>query len=313
MATSKTPEGLLATMRQMAADHPSGGSWCFEELGYGPSELAHCCVYQSCALHRVGFTGITGANTAEIKASILAHNGKIVDNKWTDAAKPGDVLLFHWDSKTDLHSKLDHVGTLELVTGASTIQCQEGNGNKARKNGTFGRYKANVAYVMRLDWPEDSGSKFTGWWKNPKDGKHYHYTEGVKDTQKWFKGSGDWSAYWFYVGADGAAITNCWFKYKGKYYHFNENGMCQSNAWVQGEGSYAGSWFYLGADGVPVKNEWIKGADGKSWYFCGEDCAMVSGCIIDFGGSLYYFKPNGVCLTNGTVTLKAGEDGQLYV
>lgn len=278
------------------ARNPKGGSKYFEALdGYASNE-AHCCEGQSYVFTKLCGEDVHGHNTVTLRSAILAAGGKIVANKWSDEARYGDILLMHWDDSTDLHSVLNHACVFERVAGADAIQTLDFNGNSARENKRFLRYKRHVAYIVRFPFVSSENAKkegYTGWAWDKAHEKCYHYTNGKLDKDAWFKGTGGWSKHWFYVGSDGAAITDSWFKYKGKYYHFNGNGMCEYDTWAKGSGKYAGKWYYLGSDGVPVKNTWVKGANGRDWYYLGPDCAMVTDSIVEYGGKRYYLDKDG--------------------
>lgn len=297
MATSKTPTGLLQAMREEFAANPSGGSKYFQELGYGASDASHCCAGLSCVLHHIGFTNITGINTVEIKNSILAAGGTIVDNKWTEKAQAGDVLLFHWDSSTDLHSILNHVGVFEMNTGSSTIQTVEFNGNKARKNGVFARYKSNVAYVLRLPWAQ-SEKHVAAWYQ--QNGKWYHTTDGVLDKFTWVKSNDKW----YYIGASGYAVTDEWVQTPdGSWYYFGKDGYAVADEWVHTHGQ----WYYVGSDGKPVTG-WTK-IDGAFYHF-DDDAVCEYDTFAEYKGEWGWLGHDGKLVTDKLVIFTAQADSK---
>ena len=292
---SKTPTALLQAMSEEFAKNPNGGSKYFVELGYGASNAAHCCAGLSCMLHKIGFTNITGINTVEIKNSVLKAGGWIVDNKWTDKAQAGDILLFHWNANTDLHSTLDHVGVYELNASATTIQTKEFNGNSARKNGTFLRYKSNVAYVLRLPWVNTSTA---AWVKN--NGLWYHYTDGQLDRFLWVKYNDDW----YYIGSGGYAVSNEWHQdTKGEWYWLGADCKMVTLQWVE----YKNQWYWLDSNGNPVKG-W-QSINGKVYHF-DDDCVCEYDTFAEYKGEWGWLGHDGALVTDKTVVFTCKADGK---
>ena len=310
-----TAKQFLATLDAEFKANPKGGSKYFQALGYGSSSAAHCCAGISAMFKKLG-ANVVGINTVQLKSALLAAGGKIIANKWSTAAQPGDVVLMHWDNSTDLHSVLNHAAVFIAQKSATTIQTGDFNGNSARENKYFLRYTSNVAYIIRFPWASSetinsntsTGVKntYTGWIWNSAGTKCYHYTDGNLDKNKWMKGTGDWSAYWFYCGADGAAVTNQWQTYNNKYYYLGSEGKALVSSWI----NYKNNWYYVNDKGNPVTG-WTK-INNKYYYFTDKG-TLVTSRIVTYNGNYYYIGKDGTVVTNTTIMLIADKDGKLTV
>ncbi len=281
--------------------NPKGGSKYFKYFSGATSDQPHCCEGQSYMLTIEQGRIIHGSNTVSLRAAILADGGEIIANKWTDNAQPGDILLMHWDNSTALHSTLDHACVYELDKGNGVIQTLDFNGNKARENRRFLRYKSNVAYVIRPNWTKKDTA---AWFYDKTSGKWYHYTNGALDRYTWVKSNDKW----YYIGSGGFAVSNEWHEANGNWYYLGENGYPVTNQWIE----HKNQWYWCGKDGLPVTG-WQK-VDGK-WYHFDEDCVCEYDTLAEHNGAWYWLGEDGAVVVDQDISLvfHAGSDGKLSI
>lgn len=135
------------------------GRWFAELVGspwFGANGVAFCAMGQSYCFHAVGqkAPGLPTAGCGDVRRAALS--AKRVVNK--AAAKPGDLVLFRWDKRTDDLSYSDHIGIVEANFGKSyqTIEFNTNGGRVARRV----RSLDVVQLVVRpeYDGGTDSGS-----------------------------------------------------------------------------------------------------------------------------------------------------------
>lgn len=240
--------------------------------------------------------------------------------QWVDrskGAKIGDIILFGNGKRAC------HVGIVEKVIDANTVQTIEGNTSltsndnggsvmrRTRKYGTVGSNWYIMGFV-RTPWDE---------WKKDSKGWWLKYPDGSWPKNKWVKLDA-----WYYFNNEGYALENTWKKIGGYWYWFNKD--CRMvTGWIK----LKDLWYYLS----PVKkNEWPEGSartgwakvDGKWYYFNmlgqGVECSMRTGWLT-WNGNKYYLKPkkangkdDGSMAVNETLTIdgkvcKFDGDGRL--
>lgn len=133
------------------------GRWFAELTGspwFGNNGVAFCAMGQSYCFHAVGqkAPGLPTAGCGDVRRAALS--AKRVVNK--AAAKPGDLVLFRWDKRTDDLSYSDHIGIVEANFGKSfqTIEFNTNGGRVARRV----RSLDVVQLVVRPEYDGDTGS-----------------------------------------------------------------------------------------------------------------------------------------------------------
>lgn len=200
------------------------------------SSTPYCACGVSWVFHEAG-AKCAGLPSASCTYGIYAgakKAGKVVP---VSQAKPGDVILFDFDSH---HGDAEHCGIIRDV-GSDTFVCYEFNTSASgsttgghqmvkvrRKKYTFAIIRPDYAASGKAEWVKQDGK----WW--------YRHADGSYTTSGWEKIDGKW----YYFDKDGWMVTG-WVKWKGKWCWCESSGACAYSKCLL----IKGKWYAFGSDG----------------------------------------------------------------
>ena len=96
------------------------------------------------------------------------------------------------------------------------------------------------------------------------------------------------------MGSDGSMQTGIVKANDGRLYYIGEDGTVQKKAqWIEQDGKR----YFCNAEGILYQNRFIK--FGDTYYYCGNDAAIVKGTTQAVNGVLYRFDSNGIMIKEG--------------
>lgn len=124
-----------------------------------------------------------------------------------------------------------------------------------------------------------------------QDGKHYFCNaEGILYRNQFIK----FGTIYYYMGNDGSMQTGIVKANDGRLYYIGEDGTVQKKAqWIEQDGKR----YFCNAEGILYQNRFIK--FGDTYYYCGNDAAIVKGTTQAVNGVLYRFDSNGIMIKEG--------------
>ena len=124
-----------------------------------------------------------------------------------------------------------------------------------------------------------------------QDGKRYFCNaEGVLYRNQFIK----FGTIYYYMGSDGSMQTGIVKANDGRLYYIGEDGTVQKKAqWIEQDGKR----YFCNAEGILYQNRFIK--FGDTYYYCGNDAAIVKGTTQAVNGVLYRFDSNGIMIKEG--------------
>ena len=124
-----------------------------------------------------------------------------------------------------------------------------------------------------------------------QDGKRYFCNaEGILYRNQFVK----FGTIYYYMGSDGSMQTGIVKANDGRLYYIGEDGTVQKKAqWIEQDGKR----YFCNAEGILYQNRFIK--FGDTYYYCGNDAAIVKGTTQAVNGVLYRFDSNGIMIKEG--------------
>ena len=124
-----------------------------------------------------------------------------------------------------------------------------------------------------------------------QDGKRYFCNaEGILYRNQFIK----FGTIYYYMGSDGSMQTGIVKANDGRLYYMGEDGTVQKKAqWIEQDGKR----YFCNAEGILYQNRFIK--FGDTYYYCGNDAAIVKGTTQAVNGVLYRFDSNGIMIKEG--------------
>ena len=124
-----------------------------------------------------------------------------------------------------------------------------------------------------------------------QDGKRYFCNaEGILYQNRFIK----FGTIYYYMGSDGSMQTGIVKANDGRLYYMGEDGTVQKKAqWIEQDGKR----YFCNAEGILYQNRFIK--FGDTYYYCGNDAAIVKGTTQAVNGVLYRFDSNGIMIKEG--------------
>ena len=124
-----------------------------------------------------------------------------------------------------------------------------------------------------------------------QDGKRYFCNaEGILYQNRFIK----FGTIYYYMGSDGSMQTGIVKANDGRLYYIGEDGTVQKKAqWIEQDGKR----YFCNAEGILYQNRFIK--FGDTYYYCGNDAAIVKGTTQAVNGVLYRFDSNGIMIKEG--------------
>ena len=124
-----------------------------------------------------------------------------------------------------------------------------------------------------------------------QDGKRYFCNaEGILYRNQFIK----FGTIYYYMGSDGSMQTGIVKANDGRLYYIGEDGTVQKKAqWIEQDGKR----YFCNAEGILYQNRFIK--FGDTYYYCGNDAAIVKGTTQAVNGVLYRFDSNGIMIKEG--------------
>ena len=124
-----------------------------------------------------------------------------------------------------------------------------------------------------------------------QDGKRYFCNaEGILYRSQFIK----FGTIYYYMGSDGSMQTGIVKANDGRLYYIGEDGTVQKKAqWIEQDGKR----YFCNAEGILYQNRFIK--FGDTYYYCGNDAAIVKGTTQAVNGVLYRFDSNGIMIKEG--------------
>ena len=124
-----------------------------------------------------------------------------------------------------------------------------------------------------------------------QDGKRYFCNaEGILYQNRFIK----FGTIYYYMGNDGSMQTGIVKANDGRLYYIGEDGTVQKKAqWIEQDGKR----YFCNAEGILYQNRFIK--FGDTYYYCGNDAAIVKGTTQAVNGVLYRFDSNGIMIKEG--------------
>ena len=124
-----------------------------------------------------------------------------------------------------------------------------------------------------------------------QDGKRYFCNaEGILYRNQFIK----FGTIYYYMGSDGSMQTGIVKANDGRLYYIGEDGTVQKKAqWIEQDGKR----YLCNAEGILYQNRFIK--FGDTYYYCGNDAAIVKGTTQAVNGVLYRFDSNGIMIKEG--------------
>ena len=124
-----------------------------------------------------------------------------------------------------------------------------------------------------------------------QDGKRYFCNaEGILYQNRFIK----FGTIYYYMGSDGSMQTGIVKANDGRLYYMGEDGTVQKKAqWIEQDGKR----YFCNAEGILYQNQFIK--FGDTYYYCGNDAAIVKGTTQAVNGVLYRFDSNGIMIKEG--------------
>ena len=124
-----------------------------------------------------------------------------------------------------------------------------------------------------------------------QDGKRYFCNaEGILYQNRFIK----FGTIYYYTGSDGSMQTGIVKANDGRLYYIGEDGTVQKKAqWIEQDGKR----YFCNAEGILYQNRFIK--FGDTYYYCGNDAAIVKGTTQAVNGVLYRFDSNGIMIKEG--------------
>ena len=124
-----------------------------------------------------------------------------------------------------------------------------------------------------------------------QDGKRYFCNaEGILYRNQFIK----FGTIYYYMGSDGSMQTGIVKANDGRLYYIGEDGTVQKKAqWIEQDGKR----YFSNAEGILYQNRFIK--FGDTYYYCGNDAAIVKGTTQAVNGVLYRFDSNGIMIKEG--------------
>lgn len=146
------------------------------------------------------------------------------------------------------------------------------------------------------------------WKKNSNGTYSYYNSKGVKQKNKWIKGT-------YYVNSKGVRQKG-WLSLNNKWYYFSSNGKVVKSQWIKS----SGKMYYAGKDGAlytqgcykigkysygfnkrGVRQSGKKKLKGSTYYFSTSNGRMVSSKWCKTGDQYYYYGADGKMVTNAWV------------
>ena len=124
-----------------------------------------------------------------------------------------------------------------------------------------------------------------------QDGKRYFCNaEGILYRNQFIK----FGTIYYYMGSDGSMQTGIVKANDGRLYYMGEDGTVQKKAqWIEQDGKR----YFCNEEGILYQNRFIK--FGDTYYYCGNDAAIVKGTTQAVNGVLYRFDSNGIMIKEG--------------
>ena len=256
-----------------------------------------------------GYTLVAYNNTYRKYNGIDAYSAIKLGDWIADKAKPGDILVWVWNSTVNYQTTAaEHVsiyaGTKSGVNshGGKTTwpshYSDPGAGKTVKlqaiwafANTGSGSGRGYGVYIYRR--PDPSEVKDPGRWEKDDNGYKYFDENGVQIIASWRKVCGKW----YYLGEDGYMYTGL-HDIGGRKCFFTESGEM-----VTGWKLIEDNWYYFSSNG-DAKTGWLR--DGGYWYYLDEECVMQTGFVC-VDSVTYYLKDSGAMVTGWRLV-----DGEWY-
>lgn len=177
---------------------------------------------------------------------------------------------------------------------AFDIYRSDGAGPYNESGDFFGKVGA-IGISLGLEWG--------GSWKSIVDKPHFQLPDwgsSVAGIKKLYATPEDFRRTWVWEKTG-------WIKDDAGWWYRHQDAGYTKNDWEQIDGK----WYWFDGAGYAVEDAWKKGKDDK-WYYLGDDCAMVSGCVLTIGKEIFAFDQSGRLMT-GEIRLKTNDRGALQV